>query len=46
MWYAWGGGWKIKTIFVGKYEGKRILGRLRRRWKDNTTMDHNNETGT
>jgi hypothetical protein len=25
--------------FVGKPEGKRPLGRLRRRWKDNITLD-------
>jgi len=27
------------TIFVGKPEGKRQLGRLRHRWEDNTGMD-------
>jgi hypothetical protein len=26
-------------ILVGKPEGKRTLGRLRRRWVDNTQMD-------
>jgi hypothetical protein len=25
---------------VGKFEGKRPLGRRRRRWKDNIRMDH------
>jgi hypothetical protein len=27
-------------MFMGKLEGKRPLGRLRRRWKDNIKMDH------
>jgi hypothetical protein len=27
-------------ILVGKPEGKRPLGRLRRRWVDNIKMDH------
>ena len=27
------------TEFVGKPEGKRSLGRLRRRWEDNIKMD-------
>jgi hypothetical protein len=27
------------TILVGKPEGKRPLGRLRRRWMDNIKMD-------
>jgi hypothetical protein len=26
------------TIFVGKPEGKRLLGRLKRRWEDNIKM--------
>jgi hypothetical protein len=26
-------------IFVGKAKGKRLLGRLRRRWEDNINMD-------
>jgi hypothetical protein len=26
-------------IFVGKPEGKRLLGRIRRRWEDNIKMD-------
>jgi hypothetical protein len=26
-------------ILVGKLEGKRLLGRLRRRWEDNIKMD-------
>ena len=27
------------TILVGKAEGKRPMGRLRRRWEDNIKMD-------
>jgi hypothetical protein len=27
------------NILVGKYEGKRQLGRPRRRWEDNVRMD-------
>jgi DNA-binding PadR family transcriptional regulator len=26
-------------IYVGSLEGKRLLGRIRRRWEDNTKMD-------
>jgi len=29
----------VFTILVGKSEGKRPLGRLRRRWEDNIIMD-------
>jgi hypothetical protein len=29
----------IYRIFVGKPEGKKPLGRLRRRWEDNINMD-------
>jgi hypothetical protein len=29
----------IYKIFVGKLEGKRPLGRPRRRWEDNIRMD-------
>jgi len=28
-----------KMILVGKHEGKRTLGRPRRRWEDNIIMD-------
>jgi len=28
-----------EKVFVGKAEGKRPLGRLRRRWDDNIKMD-------
>jgi len=26
-------------VFVGKHEGKRLLGRPRRKWEDNIKMD-------
>ena len=29
----------VHRVLVGKHEGKRPLGRLRRRWKDNIKMD-------
>ena len=29
----------VHTVLVGKPEGKRPLGRPRRRWEDNTKMD-------
>jgi hypothetical protein len=29
----------VHRVLVGKPEGKRPMGRLRRRWKDNTKMD-------
>jgi hypothetical protein len=37
-----GGAWEKKNaygLFVGKLEGKRPLGRPRRRWVDNNKMD-------
>jgi len=30
----------IYRVLVGKPEGKRLLGRPRRRWEDNIKMDH------
>jgi len=30
----------VYRILVGKPEGKRLLGKPRRRWEDNTKMDH------
>jgi hypothetical protein len=30
---------KVYKVFVGKLEGKRLLGRPRRRWEDGITMD-------
>jgi hypothetical protein len=32
-------------VFVGKQEGKRPLGRPRRRWVDNIKMDHRESLG-
>ena len=29
----------VHRVLVGKPEGKRLLGRPRRRWEDNITMD-------
>jgi hypothetical protein len=34
-----GGGRVVYRILVGKSEGKRPLGRPRRRWEDNIKMD-------
>jgi hypothetical protein len=31
--------WERRVVLVGKPEGKRLLGRPRRRWEDNVTMD-------
>jgi hypothetical protein len=31
---------KVYKVLVGKPEGKRPLGRLRRRWEDGIRMDH------
>jgi hypothetical protein len=39
---VWGTNWGERNayrIFAGKPEGKRPLGRLRRRWVDNIKMD-------
>ena len=36
---AYGGGERCAQGFGGKPEGKRPLGRLRRRWEDNIKMD-------
>jgi hypothetical protein len=33
-----GGEWSSYTILIGKPEGKRPLGRLRCRWKENTKL--------
>jgi hypothetical protein len=29
----------VHRVLVGKHEGKRLLGRPRRRWEDNIKMD-------
>jgi len=34
-----GGGGGVHRVLVGKPEGKRPLGRRRRRWEDNIKMD-------
>jgi hypothetical protein len=42
MWHAWGMGGEgrgVYRVLVGRPEGKRPLGRLRRRWEDNIKMD-------
>jgi hypothetical protein len=37
MWHAWRRG--VYRVLIGKPEGKRSLGRHRRRWEDNIKMD-------
>jgi hypothetical protein len=37
MWHAWER--KVCRVLVGKPEGKRPLGRPRRRWEDGIRMD-------
>jgi hypothetical protein len=39
MWHAWEEGRGAYRVLVGKPEGKRPLGRPRRRWEDNIKMD-------
>jgi hypothetical protein len=39
MWHAWGEGRGVYWFLVGRPEGKRPLGRPRRRWEDNIKMD-------
>ena len=36
---AYGGGKTLHRVLVGKPEGKRPLGKPRRRWEDNIKMD-------
>ena len=36
---AYGGGERVHRVLVGKPEGKRSLGRPRRRWEDNIKID-------
>jgi hypothetical protein len=38
MWHAWEER-NVYKVFMGKPEGKRPLGRLRRRWEDGVRMD-------
>jgi hypothetical protein len=37
--YAYGEGRGVYRVLVGKSEGKRPLGRFRRRWEDNINAD-------
>jgi hypothetical protein len=40
MWHEWGRrGMNVHMLLVGKSEGKRTLGRLKRRWIDNIKRD-------
>ena len=39
MWRVWGEGRGVHRFVVEKPEGKRTLGRPRRRWEDNIKMD-------
>jgi hypothetical protein len=39
MWHAWERREKCTRFLVGKPEGKRPLGRPRRRWEDGIRMD-------
>ena len=39
MWQDMEDGRGMHKVLVGKPEGKRLLGRPRRRWEDNTKMD-------
>jgi hypothetical protein len=38
MWHAWGRGEVFTVLLVGRPEGKRPLGRTRRRWEDKIKM--------
>jgi hypothetical protein len=40
MWHAWGRGY-VYRVLVWRPEGKRPLGRPRRRWEDNIKLDLN-----
>jgi hypothetical protein len=39
LWRVWGEDRCVYRVLVGKPEGKRPLGRPRRRWEDNIKMD-------
>jgi hypothetical protein len=39
MWHAWGRGEVFTGVWLGSLEGKRPLGRPRRRWEDNIKLD-------
>jgi len=36
---TYGGTWSVYRVLVEKTEGKRLLGRSRRRWEGNIKMD-------
>jgi hypothetical protein len=38
MWHAWEK-WKLYMVLVGKPEGRRPRGKLRRRWEDGIRLD-------
>jgi transposase len=38
MWHAWGRG-EVYRVLLGRPEGKRPVGRPRRRWEDHIKMD-------
>jgi hypothetical protein len=44
MWHAWERE-KVYKVLVGKPEGKRPLGRPRRRWEDGIRVDHRRGIG-
>jgi hypothetical protein len=39
MWHAWKRREKVYKVLMGEPEGKRPLGRPRRRWEDEVGMD-------
>jgi hypothetical protein len=39
VWHAWEKERKVYKVLVGKPEGKRPLGRSRRRWEDRISMN-------
>jgi hypothetical protein len=38
MWHSWERKEKVYSFFMGKHEGKRQLGRTRRKWEDGTRI--------
>jgi hypothetical protein len=45
MWQVWEARTGAYRVLVGKPEGKRLLGRPRHRWEDNSKMDLRNWVG-
>jgi hypothetical protein len=39
MWHAWGEGRGVYRVLIGRPEGKRPLGRPRRRWEDDIKIN-------